>query len=547
MKKKLLLITLLVVMQFLLAETIKLAVIQHEAQDKASKYLASNNGINRDLKTILKKHSAIELLDVKKTKALFKAEGYRSFSILPENEKKDFFKKLDASVAIWSSISSSSSREFNVTFLLANLTKDSRIEEVRINVTKKSKDRQKILIEKLLPAIENLFKFDFKLYETLSEQAIQNKDWNKAIENADIIIENDPKNANAFFIKGRSFFGSKDFVKAIENYEKAINFDPSNFEYINNLSTAHFKNGDPEKATEILSEIAEESKNPKLWLKLAIIYSESELTQEEAIESYSKVLELDADNSTALEKLSFLLYEAESYEKAIPVILKALENDGVSDKDSLNDKLAQSYSKADKLSEAITQYEKVILANPSDLKTFSRLIKSYKQQITIFKSNDNSAGVKEISQKAINLIGKILENSPNNYSALISYSEIELENQNLKKAKEYAKKAKTADDSQNKPYRILANINDKLGYKKYTYFKELEEKASKAIGEEADKLTAQKKEAQKEAHRLFKEEKELLKKALARTQSESLISSITKLIASVNKNIKQTKPDEFYD
>lgn len=64
--------------------------------------------------------------------------------------------------------------------------------------------------------------------------------YDEARKIATSVIKASPKEANAYFIIGQTYYKEEKYDDAISYYKKAIEIDPKNAVYLNNLSTAYF-------------------------------------------------------------------------------------------------------------------------------------------------------------------------------------------------------------------------------------------------------------------------------------------------------------------
>ncbi|MCG3225816.1 MAG: tetratricopeptide repeat protein [Candidatus Heimdallarchaeota archaeon] len=133
-----------------------------------------------------------------------------------------------------------------------------------------------------LPAHNNLGLIYAKLKQT-----------DEAIEQFEAVIKLEPSNASAHSKIADLYFHEKqDIDKAIEHYKKALECDPARVTAGINLAAAMSKNEKYDEATSILLKCLKTNREePDLWLNYAILLVK-QLKFYEAIEGYTKALEI---------------------------------------------------------------------------------------------------------------------------------------------------------------------------------------------------------------------------------------------------------------
>jgi len=96
----------------------------------------------------------------------------------------------------------------------------------------------------------------------------------------------------------------------------------------------------------------------------------------------------------------------------------------------------------------------------------------------------------------------------------------------LKEAEKNANKAIELDPKIYEPYKILAQIYQNLGYSKYEEYLNLDEKAKKAYGDEADRLVQKRDTVKGVANDYFVKSGNYLNEAKKRTNNTSVLKDI---------------------
>ena len=81
--------------------------------------------------------------------------------------------------------------------------------------------------------------------------------YDKAIENANSVIEINPKSINAYFTRGNGYYGKKDYEKALADYTTILKLSPANAAAHYNRGLTYQALGNKEKAKEDYQQAAE--------------------------------------------------------------------------------------------------------------------------------------------------------------------------------------------------------------------------------------------------------------------------------------------------
>lgn len=165
---------------------------------------------------------------------------------------------------------------------------------------------------------------------------IQQNNLDAAIEQAQTAIEQEPDNAEAYFVLGNAYGMKQMFREMNEAYTKSIELSDKHVEEIDharlkywidifNTAVAQIKQDQLDEAaenfqlcTEIMPEKIDAYKN------LAFVYSQSDNT-EGAIEAYKRGLEVDPTDIEMKNFLGVLYYQGKQYEEAIEILGQVLE------------------------------------------------------------------------------------------------------------------------------------------------------------------------------------------------------------------------------
>lgn len=212
---------------------------------------------------------------------------------------------------------------------------------------------------KTLNRIVEMEPYNLKNLTEVATSLLELKEYSKVIPIIERITKLNPNNPNTYLILGISYeiTGKKD--KAIKAYEKALDLFPENTTVMERLANLYVENnkieeakayyerlyqltkkpeyilkiaqieadiGNLNKAHKLLKNLAEENKtDEKVLFSLAVISDKLGL-ENETITYLKKVIEINPDNSAALNYLSYIYANrGENLEEALELIKKALK------------------------------------------------------------------------------------------------------------------------------------------------------------------------------------------------------------------------------
>jgi tetratricopeptide (TPR) repeat protein len=147
-------------------------------------------------------------------------------------------------------------------------------------------------------------------------------EYDKAIQEYQKLLDNDPLNYNAYIKLGDSYLAKNEFRKAYEQYDYAKQVNPDGPEAVDHYRDALLKEAEYYKdqgrtklAIELYNKIGEEFPDLKsVYMELAKLYESSGLIEKSRI-SYEKTIKDDPENQEALEALSRFEAMSEEAEK----------------------------------------------------------------------------------------------------------------------------------------------------------------------------------------------------------------------------------------
>ena len=544
--KKLILIIILftLVISGLFAEKLKLATLNFDAKDDGSKYMIGKTGIYRDLKMIFKKSDDFELLKTDDTRKVYKNSGYSNLNAIEPKEVLDFSQSIGADIIIWGDILSESNR-FKLLVSLLN-TKNVEKMTITIDIPKASKKRQPIIKEALLKAIEELTSDKNEEILNIAKQYFANKQYNLAKIEYKKLYDADPENIEVILALGYINFKQSNYSKAENYYRIGLKSDNENEKIRDFLITLLIQQERFQEAAEELEIVAEnDGENVELALRIGMTYAMSDDLVDEAIEAFEKVLEIDENNLKAKRELGLLLFIDESYQSSIEYLSEA--NKEWPEDEDVAKKLSIAYLKAGKLEEAIHNYQELIKIVPNETKNYLNLANAYRILATERADQGNVAEAKKMNQNAINTLNDILKIEANNITAVLRISDAYIALGNMSKAEEFANKAKAIDENNITAYKLLIKVYHTKAYKRFNEYVDFQKQASKALGDDVNILNEKRNKAMDESNRLFGKAKANIQKALKLSQNASEQKSLQRQLKDINKQLQDSKKDDFFD
>lgn len=146
----------------------------------------------------------------------------------------------------------------------------------------------------------------------------------KCIDYANDMLRIDARDDRPFMIKGLCFKDLGDTTKAIENYLEAVAENPDNYDAYVELGILHYGRKDP-LAEGYLKSALDIREGIDALYALGLQYQESDKLNE-AMETYTRILELDSTYSTAYFNIGYIQYQnLQLYNEALANFDKAVK------------------------------------------------------------------------------------------------------------------------------------------------------------------------------------------------------------------------------
>jgi len=504
----------------------KVAVLTFEKKDRASDYVA-NSMIDRDFKDIFKDYEKYELINKKDVKKAISKSGYTNLFFLGKDDIASLGTELEADILIWGTVTSITSSEFKVAAKILSM-KSLDVIAVNFNVKKDSKQRKQAIKDNLITKMEEFSAGEIDKLLGIALQHFNSENYTSAEESFKSVLEMDLANIQATFYLGLINYYNSDYDAAESYYLQALGMDPENNDIKNYLSKVYLEQDMNDEAIALLTEIAEDTQDKLIWMRIGKIYAEMEF-YDEAQASFENAIELEPEYGNAYLEIGYLLYDQEYFEDAIPYLEQAAKS--FPDDDDVQKKLASCYKKTGKLDSAIQQYKDIIAEQPDNIRAYMNLANAY----TATEQYDEALAVSDILKEKIPDDPKVYVLYASSYSSLKKYD----------KAESNAMKALELDSSLYQSFRILSDIYFAKGYEKYESYLSLEEKAKDAYGTEADELVEQRDSTKLAANNDFSKAKHYLEEVPKLTENSSELKYVKSRMETINQLLEATQKDFF--
>ncbi len=538
MKKWLLLLILsLTLTTVLSAAMVRVAVLPLKRLDSASKYIQKFLTI-RDLKRSFDLDENFDLLNMKDTEFVFKELAFEDVDEMDKEDMAEIGKELKADVVIIGVISSVNPQLFSIQFRFYSMRTDDIVSQ-RIDVVKDKRRRWAVLDKDFMGKLNSFFNQELEKLNNIAVQDYRAENYAQAERGFNNILSYDPNNKQAYYYLGLIAYQAKNYSKAISDFNKALSdsITVKDSNVLQSLTNAYRDSGDKENTIRTLEILANLQEDEELWLSVANLYAENNQNQK-AKEALLKALDVDPDFVKAKYRMAFLLYDMAQYDEAIPYLEKAAND--YPDNDLFARRLAVSYQRSGRISEAMARYENIIATNPTNTLAYLNLAGLYRTAAAEASEANNQALVNENNQKALNTLNKLKEVDPENPLVYLRFADVYLASNRYNDAESNANLALSKDSSLYQPYIILASINQRRGSDSYNQFIDLDKQFQTAYGRRATQIGNDRDAARTAANNYFRRAEDQLKSAKSRTNEPEVISDIDGKLTTLAQLITQT-------
>jgi tetratricopeptide (TPR) repeat protein len=511
----------------------KVAILPLKAADSGSRNVVKIMSI-RDLALAFNSHPKYSLLDMDVVAKQFKDSGFTNVDALEKEQLMQMTKLTGSDVVIIGNVSESRPGLFagNTRFYRS---RSDELKQHTFNVVTNRDQRLAMMQEDFLPELDRFISNEVDKLLNIAVQNYVTQKYEDAVRGFNSVIGLNPDKGDAYYYLGATYYKQEKYTEAEQNLEKAITLNTEDQRAQLMLIEMYEITKQTDKRLKLMEAMAVKNPDEELWLAIGNLYDEAG-NKAKAKESFQKSLEINPDYSQALIRLSFMLFEEGDYVGAIPQLEKAA--DLFPDNQLVSDRLAASYFKANRLTEAITRYENILKSDPQNIQAYLTVAGLYRTQAG--ESRDSKV-TNELNTKAITALNQAKKIDPENAMVYLNLAAIYLSQKKNSEAESNANTAIAKNPSLYQPYVILASVTQSKGTDQYNRFADLEKQAAKAVGKKANQLKKDRDAAKASALNFLRKAKEQLEAGRSRTTDSSALSDINSRISSINNMISQVQ------
>ncbi|MDD4310672.1 MAG: tetratricopeptide repeat protein, partial [Candidatus Cloacimonetes bacterium] len=315
---------------------------------------------------------------------------------------------------------------------------------------------------------------------------------------------------------------------------KSLVKDPNHLQSLQKLMEIYEATNQPLKRLEVMEKLAAINEDEERWLAIGNLYVEqNNIPKAEA--ALKEAIKLEPDYAIAHTRLALLLYDEGRYSESIPYLEYAF--DRFPENDLISRRLAGAYQRTNRLDEAIAKYELLIKNNPQNVQPYLSVVGLYRIQAS--EATDPKI-VSEINLKAVNTMNELKRVQPDNALAYLNLATIYLGQNKYNDVETNAAIASQKDPTLYLPYVYLGTVSQNKGTTEYNRFADLEQKAAKAVGKQANNLKRDRDNARNAANAHFRKAAEQLTQAKSRATEAEAVTDINNRLNRVNQLISQS-------
>lgn len=511
----------------------KVAILPLRAADSNSRNVVKIMSI-RDLALAFNTHPEYSLLDMDVVAKQFKDSGFTNVDALEKEQLLQMSSLTGADVVIIGNVSESRPGLFSVNTRFYSSRSD-ELKQHTFNVVTNRDQRLAMMQENFLPELDRFVSQEVDKLLNIAVQNYVTQKYDNAERGFNTVIGLSPDKADAYYYLGATNYKQEKFEQAEKNLEKALEINPDDQRSQLTLIEMYEATAQTSKRLALMEAIATKSQDEELWLAIGNLHDEAG-NKAKAKESFQKALQVNPNYIQAIIRMGFMLYEEGDFNGAIPNLERAAEL--FPDNELVSDRLAASYFRANRLSEAITRYENMIKNDPQNVQAYLTVAGLYRTQAG--DSRDTKV-INDLNSKAIAALNQAKKLDSENAMVYLNLAAIYLSQKKNNDAETNANTALAKNPSLYQPYLILASVSQSKGSEQYNRFADLEKQAAKAVGNKANQLRKDRDAAKTSALTFLRKAKEQLEAARARTSDASALSDINSRISSINNMINQVQ------
>ena len=512
MKKIVLLAISLLIMTVSLSAQLKLAILPYDTMDSKSKTLKTQFE-KIDIKKTFGADNYFELINAKQTaKTVKNAIGSQKLYEVSKDVIINIGNTLGADLVLSGTIGSVNSNTFNLNSKAYNVT-SGNMTTLNLTVTKVSKDRRQLILGDLIPKIKAFYDNEKIKAKKIAIQNYDQQKLDQARTDFEKLYNNDNSDFESILYLARIAFEEKNYTKCEEWALKGIALNSDDEDLAKLLGSAYQNQDKFDEAAQALTPVAIKNNDTAVWYYIGNMFNGIQ-EFDKAITALNEAVKIDANHAQANYRLGLIYIQQDNFETALPyleIAANAFPEDGL-----IIENLALAYKKTGNLLKSIENQEAVLVSNPDDHSLYLKLNNAYVAAGLEARENGENEQAITLFDNGIATLQKLELLNAENQILYISMSHTYNTKGDTKNAEISANRAIELDDTNYAPYLILGSIYFKKGSDEYNKFSDIEQKFSKAVGKEADRLKVEKDNAQQKAIQLFTRAKGFYGDALKR-------------------------------
>jgi len=486
----------------------------------------------RDLEYAFASHPKYILMPMDEIAEAFKQTGFKDVEDLEPEDLKEISDDIKGDVMITGSITMIRPDEFAIAMKLYS-ARTSELRQLNFNVSKMKEARWKTLDERLIGELDSFISTEVDKIFNIALNYFAANNYPEAEKSLQMAMGLNPDLKDADYYLGATYYKMGKTDLAIQSLEKSIAKDPNHQQSLFMLAEIYEKSNQPLKRLGIMEKMASLNNDEELWLVIGNLYVEQKnIPKAEA--ALKEAVKIDPEYAIAQSRLALLLYDEGRYNDAIPYLEFVF--DRFPENDLISRRLAVSYQRTNRLDDAIGKYELLIKNNPQNTQAYLSAANLYR--IKASEVTDPKL-IAEINQKAIATMNELKKVQPANALAYLNLATIYMSQSKFAEVETNANLARQNDPTLYLPLVYLATVSQNKGTTEYNRFADLEQKAAKAVGKQANQLKKDRDNAKNAALTHFRKAAEHLNSAVSLTTETESINDINNRLNTINKLISQ--------
>ncbi len=512
--------------------TTSVAILPIKTMDSGSRYIQKILTV-RDLDYAFSSHPQYKLMNMAEVASEFKLSGYKDVDDLELTEMKELAELIKCDVLAMGNITSVNAELFTISMRLYS-ARTGELRQLNFNVGKDRELRWKALDTTLIGELDKFVSTEVdKMFNiALNYYSAGNyTDCEKTLKMA-MGLNPDLKDANYYL--GDTYFKLGKTVLAIQYLEANLAKDPNHQQSLYKLSDIYEQTKQPLKRLGVMERIATLNQDEDMWLAIANLYVEQN-DNAKAEAALRSAIALKPAYAPAHLRLALLLYDDGRYNDAIPDLEYSF--DRFPENEIVSRRLAVAYQKTNRLGDAVQKYEQLIKVNPQNAQAYLSVVNLYRTQIS---ETTDAKVIADLQAKAINTMNALKTVQPNNALAYVNLATIYLAQSKFAEVESNATLATQKDPTLYLPYVYLATVSQNKGTNDYNRFADLEQKAAKAVGKQANQLKKDRDAARASANANFRKAAEYLNVAKTKTTEAEILNDINNRLNAVNQLVSRS-------